>query len=168
MSKKVLNIDWKSIQGAAVKKRTLKLAKNNDGIFACPVIRCLHLGFSSDRGARKHINTMHPWYLYFNEQPLINKTEFLTEDNKKRKSTTHNIPAYSLKEGMGKEFLDWLKTPCGGGKSAKQAVQSGRRAMKFLMASLGDTEVDKGVSDEFIDCCLGSPSKMLQSKGRVA
>ena len=161
MSKKVLNIDWKSIQGAAVKKRILKLSKNDDGIFACPVITCLHLGFSSDRGARKHINTMHPWYLYFNQQPLINKTEFLTEDNQKRKSTTHNIPAYSLKEGMGKEFLDWLKTPCGGGKSAKQAVQSGRRAMKFLMASLGDTEVDKGVSDEFIDCCLGSPSIVI-------
>ena len=161
MSKKVLNIDWKSIQGAAVKKRILKLSKNDEGIFACPVTTCLHLGFKSDRGARKHINTMHPWYLYFNQQPLINKSEFLTEDRQKRKSTTHNIPAYSLKEGMGKEFLDWLKTPCGGGKSAKQAVQSGRRAMKFLMASLGDTEVDKGVSDEFIDCCLGSPSIVI-------
>jgi hypothetical protein len=104
---------------------------------------------------------MHPWYLYFDQQPLINKTEFLAKDKQKRKSTTHNIPAYSLKEGMGKEFLDWLKTPCGGGKSAKQGVQSGRRAMKFLMASLGDTEVDKSVSDEFIDCCLGSPSIVI-------
>ena len=161
MSKKVLSVDWKSIQGAAVKKRILKLSKNDEDVFICPVTSCLHLGFKSDRGARKHINTMHPWYLYFNQQPLINKSEFLTEDKQKRKSTTHNIPAYSLKEGMGKEFLDWLKTPCGGGKSAKQAVQSGRRAMKFLMASLGDTEVDKGVSDEFIDCCLGSPSIVI-------
>ena len=161
MSRKVLNIDWKSIQGAAVQKRILKLSKNDEDIFPCPVSTCLHLGFKSDRGARKHINTMHPWYLYFNQQPLINKSEFLTEDKQKRKSTTHNIPAYSLKEGMGKEFLDWLKTPCGGGKSSKQAVQSGRRAMKFLMASLGDTEVDKGVSDEFIDCCLGSPSIVI-------
>ena len=153
MSRKVLNIDWKSIQGAAVQKRILKLTKNDEDIFACPVSTCLHLGFKSDRGARKHINTMHPWYLYFNQQPLINKSEFLTDEKQKRKSTTHNIPAYSLKEGMGKEFLDWLKTPCGGGKSSKQAVQSGRRAMKFLMASLGDTEVDKSVSDEFTDCC---------------
>ena len=71
------------------------------------------------------------------------------------------MPAYSLQEGMGKEFLDWLKTPCGGGKSSKQAVQSGRRAMKFLMASIGNTEVDKHVSDEFIDCCLGSPSIVI-------
>ena len=161
MSKKVLNVDWKSVQGAAVKKRILKLSKNNEGIFLCPVIACLHLGFKSDRGLRKHINTMHPWYLYFDQQPLINKNEHRAEDNEKRKSTTHHIPAYSLTEGMGKEFLDWLKTPCGGGKSAKQAVQAGRRAMKFLMASLGDTEVDKSVSEEFIDCCLGSPSIVI-------
>ena len=161
MSKKVLNIDWQSIQGAAVRKRILKLSKNEEGIVTCPVTTCLHLGFKSDRGARKHTNTMHPWYLYFDQQPLINKTELLSKDKQKRKSTTHNIPAYSLNEGMGKEFLDWLKTPCGGGKSKKQAVQAGRRAMKFLMASLGDTEVDKCVSDEFIDCCLGSPAIVI-------
>ena len=161
MSKKVLNVDWKSIQGAAVKRRILKLSKNEEGIFACPVNACLHLGFKSDRGARKHVNTMHPWYFYFDQQPLINKSEYQTTANQKRKSTTHNIPAYSLTEGMGKEFLDWLKTPCGGGKSAKQAVQAGRRAMKFLMTSLGDTEVDKTVSEEFIDCCLGSPSIVI-------
>ena len=144
-----------------MRKRILKLSKNDEGIVTCPVTTCLHLGFKSDRGARKHINTMHPWYLYFDEQPPINKTEFLSKEKQKRKSTTHNIPAYSLKEGMGKEFLDWLKTPCGGGKSMKQAVQAGRRAMKFLMASLGDTEVDKCVSDEFIDCCLGSPAIVI-------
>ena len=161
MSKKVLNIDWQSVQGAAVRKRILKLVKNDEGIVTCPVTTCLHLGFKSDRGARKHINTVHPWYLYFDQQPPINKTEFMSKDKQKRKSTTHNIPAYSLKEGMGKEFLDWLKTPCGGGKSTKQAVQAGRRAMKFLMASLGDTEVDKCVSDEFIDCCLGSPAIVI-------
>ena len=161
MSKKVLNVDWKSIQGAAVKRRILKLSKNKEGIFACPVNACLHLGFKSDRGVRKHINTMHPWYLYFDQQPLINKSEYQTKANQKRKNTTHNIPAYSLTEGMGKEFLDWLKTPCGGGKSPKQAVQAGRRAMKFLMTSLGDTEVDKTVSEEFIDCCLGSPSIVI-------
>ena len=52
-------------------------------------------------------------------------------------------------------------TPCGAGKSKKQAVQSGRRAMKFLMASLGDTEVGKQIDDEFMDCCLGSPGIVI-------
>ena len=161
MSKKILNVDWKGIAGAAVKKRILKLTKNEEELYPCPVDSCLHLGFKSDRGARKHVNTMHPWYLYFDQQPLIDRRDFVKKDLAKRKSTTHNMPAYSLQEGMGKEFLDWLKTPCGGGKSSKQAVQSGRRAMKFLMASIGDTEVDKHVSDEFIDCCLGSPSIVI-------
>ena len=46
MSKKVLNVDWKSLQGAAVKKRILKLSKNNEGIFVCPVTACLHLAFN--------------------------------------------------------------------------------------------------------------------------
>ena len=88
MSKKVLNIDWQSVQGAAVRKRILKLVKNDEGIVTCPVTMCLHLGFKSDRGARKHINTAHPWYLYFDQQPPINKTEFLSKDKQKRKSTT--------------------------------------------------------------------------------
>ena len=161
MSKKMLHIDWKSVDGAAVKRRMLKFVRNGDGLFPCPIATCLHLGFKSDRGARKHVNTVHPWYLFFDQQPLINRSDFHARDQVRRKSTTHNIPAYSLTEGMGKEFLDWLKTPCGGGKTTNQALQSGRRAMKFLMASVGDSEVEQRVSEEFIDCCLGSPSIVI-------
>ena len=161
MSKKLYAIDWKTVNGAATKKRMLKLERSDDEVYPCPVATCLHIGFKSDRGVRKHINTVHPWYLYFDQQPLITKSEFISSNKAKRKSTTHNMPAFSLAEGMGKEFLDWLKTPCGGGKSKKQAVQSGRRAMKFLKAALGDTEVENFVSDEFMDCCLGSPSIVI-------
>ena len=161
MRSKRLNVDWKSVDGAAVRRRILKLKRNEEGEYLCPVNTCLHVGFKSDRGLRKHLNTMHPWFFYFDEQPLINRSEVVLTESVKRKSSTHNVPAFSLIEGLGKEFLEWLKTPCGGGKSKKQAVQIGRRAMKFLMASLGDTEVDKTVSDEFMDCCLGSPSIVI-------
>ena len=161
MPRKTLNVDWKAVNGAAVQKRMLKLVRSDNGYFLCPITTCLHIGFKSDRGVRKHINTMHPWYLYFDEQPIINRSEVLLDERIRRKSTTHKIPAFTLSEGIGLEFLDWLKTPCGGGKSKKQGVQIGRRAMKFLMASLGATEVDKNVSDEFIDCCLGSPSIVI-------
>ena len=161
MRGKRLNVDWKSVDGAAVRKRILKLKSDDEGYYLCPVETCLHTGFKSDRGLRKHVNTMHPWYFYFDEQPLINRNEVALNENVRRKSSTHNAPAFSLIDGLGKEFLDWLKTPCGGGKSKKQAVQIGRRAMKFLMASLGDTEVDKTISDEFMDCCLGSPSIVI-------
>ena len=161
MRSKRLNVDWKSVDGAAVRRRILKLKRNEEGEYLCPVNTCLHVGFKSDRGLRKHLNTMHPWFFYFDEQPLINRSEVVLTESVKRKSSTHNVPAFSLIEGLGKEFLEWLKTPCGGGKSKKQAVQIGRRAMKFLMASLGDTEVDKTVSDEFMDCCLGSPAIVI-------
>ena len=33
--------------------------------------------------------------------------------------------------------------------------------MKFLMASLGDTEVGKQIDDVFMDCCLGSPGIVI-------
>ena len=161
MSKKLYCVDWKTVSGAAAKKRMLKFKRNSDELYQCPVATCLHIGFKSDRGARKHINTAHPWYFYFDQQPLVTKSEFLATNTAKRKVSTHKVPAFSLAEGMGKEFLDWLKTPCGGGKSTKQAVQSARRSMKFLMASLGDTEVEKHVSDEFMDCCLGSPAIII-------
>jgi hypothetical protein len=161
MSKKLYCVDWKTVSGAASKKRMLKFQRNSDELYPCPVATCLHIGFKSDRGARKHINTAHPWYFYFDQQPLVTKSEFLATNTAKRKVSTHKVPAFSLAEGMGKEFLDWLKTPCGGGKSTKQAVQSARRSMKFLMASLGDTEVEKHVSDEFMDCCLGSPAIII-------
>ena len=161
MRRKTLNIDWKSVAGAAVKKRMLKMKMDDAGLFQCPVAKCLHVGFKSDRGLRKHVNATHPWFFYFDDQPLINRNEVAVVDKVRRKSYTHNIPAFSLLDGTGKEFLDWLKTPCGSGKSKKQAVQVGRRAMKFLMVSIGDTEVDQHVSDELIDCCLGSPSIVI-------
>jgi hypothetical protein len=161
MPRKTLNVDWKSVEGAAVSKRMLKLTKDEEDKYVCPIEMCLHVGFKSDRGLRKHVNSIHPWYFYFDKQPAINRFEAPIDDKVRRKCSTHNIPAYSLDEGIGLEFLDWLRTPCGGGKTNKQSVQIGRRAMKFLMASIGDTEVDKSVSDEYIDCCLGSPSIVI-------
>ena len=131
MSKKMLNVDWKLINGAAVKKRILRLKRNADGYFLCPITTCLHVGYKSDRGLRKHIDSVHPWYYYFEEQPVINRDEVAQREKQMRKSSTHNMPAFSLTDGVGKEFLTWLSTPCGGGKSSKQGTQIGRRAMKF-------------------------------------
>ena len=76
----MMHIDWKSVDGAAVKKRMLKFVRNGDGLFPCPVVTCLHLGFKSDRGARKHVNTVHPWYLFFDQQPLIDRSDFEVRD----------------------------------------------------------------------------------------
>ena len=118
------------------RERVLKLKRNADGYFLCPITICLHVGFRSDRGSRKHIDSTHPWYYYFDEQPVINREEAAKTDDERRKSSTYNMPACSLTEGIGKEFLSWLSTPCGGGKSCKQGIEIGRRGMKFLIASM--------------------------------
>ena len=153
----MLKVDWQALNGSSVKRRILKLKCNEGGIYSCPVTSCLHVGFKSDRGLRKHIQSTHPWYYYFDEQPFINRDTVAKKDDEKHKITTHNIPAFSLLEGLGAEFLSWLSQPCGGGKSVKQGVQIGRRAMKFLMASIGASEVDKHLNEDYVDCSLGSP-----------
>ena len=155
--KKLLNVDWQRVKGAAIRKRILRLKANADGFFICPIITCLHVGFKSDRGLRKHIESIHPWYFYFDKQPEINRDNVIGTSKEQRKCSTHNVPAFTLEEGVGKDFLTWLNTPCGGGKSTKQGIQIARRGMKFLMVSVGETEVGKTVSEDYIDCCLGSP-----------
>ena len=75
---------------------------------------------------------------------------------KKMRSSTHKIPAFSLQNGIGKDFLEWLKSSCGGGKSTKESIFIGRRAMKYLMVSLGQSS-DSLLQEEHVDCCVGSP-----------
>jgi len=161
MPKNVLSVNWQAFSGAAHKRRMLHLKPNVDGIFLCPVANCLHVGFKSQRGLRKHIETRHSWYYYFDEQPKMMREEIIHKGRVKMKQTTHKVPAFSLEDGMGKLFLQWLHTTCGGGKSNKEAIQIGRRAMKFLMASLGESEVERYVKEEYVDCCLGSPSVVI-------
>ena len=161
MPKNILSVDWQAFNAAAHKRRMLHLKANVDGMFLCPVANCLHLGFKSQRGLRKHIETRHSWYYYFDEQPKMMHEEIIHKGRVKMKQTTHKIPAFSLEDGVGKLFLQWLHTPCGGGKSKKEAIQIGRRAMKFLMASLVESEVDRYVKEEYVDCCLGSPSVVI-------
>ena len=161
MPKRVLAVNWKEIDGAAVKKRILHLKASTDGTFLCPVTSCLHLAFKSNRGVRKHINNTHSWYYFFDAQPTINREEAEQLHTKKLKASTHKMPSFSLDDGIGLDFLEWLQTPCGGGKKIKEAIQIGRRGMKFLMAAMGDPDGDKNVKEDYIDCCVGSPTIVM-------
>ena len=71
------------------------------------------------------------------------------------------MPSFSLDDGIGLDFLEWLQTPCGGGKKIKEAIQIGRRGMKFLMAAMGDPDGDKNVKENYIDCCVGLPTIVM-------
>ena len=153
-----LIVNWKAVDGATHGKRKLIIRKNENDFFTCPVRLCLHADFKSNRGLRKHVDNKHPWYYYFDEQPDIKREELITMEKPCKKICTAKIPAFSLENGIGHEFLVWLKTTCGGGKNDKEARQIGKRAMKFLMESLGNNESEQELSGEYLDCCLGSPN----------
>ena len=160
--RRVLFVDWNSVNGSANGKRKLSIKENDQGKFTCPAKLCLHSDFESKRGLRKHIDNKHPWYYYFDEQPEIKREEI--EHNQpvlQKKASTSSKPYYSIEEGIGYTFLRWLKTTCGGGKNEREAKQIAKRALKFLMNSTGDNESQAPLSFELIDCCLGSTTIIL-------
>ena len=160
MSKRRLNLDWKVLDGAAVRKRILHLTADEDQNFFCPVSTCLHDGYKSSRGVRKHINSQHPWYYWFDEQPRIQRQEAVRLPKKRIKPSTHHMPAFTMETGLGKDFLDWLMTPLGGGKPLREATQIGRRAMKFLHFALGEG-TDVVLQQDYVDCVIGSPTIII-------
>ena len=73
MRKRIINVDWRSVNGACQRKRILHLNVNGDGIFVCPIDDCLHTCFKSQRGLRKHIDSIytHGIIILMKNQKLI-------------------------------------------------------------------------------------------------
>ena len=162
MSKRTLSVDWLSLEGASKSKRRLSLKADDDGIYTCPVKSCLHVGFKSQRGLRKHIDNRHDWFYYFDAQPSFRREEAKQRTPSRLKASTHQKLSFSIERGAGFEFVRWLQTPCGGGKKLKEATQIAKRGMKFLIASLGENEDGVCAQDSYIDCCVGSPSMLMK------
>ena len=146
----MLNIDLSSINGPCQKKRILYLKC----FFLLLTNTCLHIGYKSQRGLGEHIDSTHTWYYYFKEQPTVTRAEAIEKLPHRVKCTTHNMPAFSIADGIGHQFLKWLSTLCGGGKSNKEAVQIGRRTIKLLKASMGEQQ-EESVSEGYAEYCLG-------------
>ena len=159
--KRVLTVDWSTLTGASKKKRRISLP-DEGGLFQCPVKSCLHEPYKSQRGVRLHLNSRHPWIYYFNEEPTFDRSAAKPTQRKKLKASTHDVKHFSITKGVGAEFVDWLSTPWGSDKAPKDARETGIRAMKFLHSSLPDVEHDSLAYDEYIECCLGSPSLFMQ------
>jgi hypothetical protein len=163
MSKKFLKVNWKIVTGSARSKKVLRLRADYEGIFACPVENCMHTGFKSNRGLRKHIDARHDWYYYFDVQPTIKREDVQKdEESMSLKCSTHNVPSFSITEGVGLDFVKWLKEPLGGGKNGREANQIGKRGMKFLIHAIGGDMITGGIcSLEYLDACLGSPEAVI-------
>ena len=63
------DMDWSKVDGARQQKRTLILRESKDKTYTCPVKCCENRTFFSKRGCRKHVDTKHRWYYYFDEKP---------------------------------------------------------------------------------------------------
>jgi len=137
-----LFVNWNSINGAAHGKRKLILRSNHKGTFTCPINLCLHSDFKSKRGLRKHIDNLHSWYYYFDEQPDIKREEI--------EEIQPTIPR------RANTFTS------GGGKSQRESKQIAKRALKFLMEVTGNNDSSLPLTNELIDCCLGSASIVIK------
>lgn len=162
MSKRTLCFDWLSLQGARKKKRKLHLEPGDDGVYLCPVGSCLHVGFKSQRGARKHVSNKHEWYYYFDSQPEVKREDAKDPPLSRKKASTHKQVSFSIDHGCGIEFVQWLQTPCGGCKKLKEAKQVAKRGMKFLMSCMGDSEDGVDAKESYIDCAVGSPTMLMK------
>ena len=68
MSKKG-KVDWTKIDGSSPKPKRLHLEKEEiDSFYHCPIQTCVHDGFKSQRGCRKHVNTKHSFSFFFDEK----------------------------------------------------------------------------------------------------
>ena len=85
MPKNFLVVNWKAIDGSARQRKMLRLRRDTNGKFMCFIEGCLHTGFKSNRGLRKHIDARHPWYYYFDKEPSV-KREVIEKEKEKLKS----------------------------------------------------------------------------------
>ena len=121
MSKKC-KVNWSDIDGASPKPKRLHLEKDEtDSLYHRPIQECDHDGFQSQRGCRKHVNTKHSWFFYFNEKPADSKlgtnssempkksSTSVTDGDTSYASTKHGarlIPSFSLSGQIGEEFTN--------------------------------------------------------------
>jgi len=90
-------VEWSKIDGSSPKPKRLHLEKQEtDSLYHCPIQACDHDGFKSQRGCRKHVNTKHGWFFFFDERPDISSTKELADDVHRVKSQ-NKLPGYCLR-----------------------------------------------------------------------
>ena len=154
--------DWNFAVGVFSKVRRLKLNIDEvEKVYKCPVTSCDHIGFSTQRGCRKHVCYNHGWYYYFDEKPQIcdafpqDVTGTTTYVLPKR-TNTQQIPCFDRDIPLSVRFQQWLRSEVGGGKSIGQAMQISVRVLKFMKFCCKDVPDDWNPSDDTLDYCIGS------------
>ena len=173
MSKKC-KVNWSDIHGASPKPKRLHLEKDEtDSLYHCPIRECDHDGFQSQRGCRKHVNTKHSWFFYFDDKP---NSKVITDSLKvasnfsiegtiqdQTSKTTKNgvklLPSFSLSCNIGEVFTKWLTGSGGGCKKDRAARQIVARCFKFLRFCCEDEEE---LTFDVVDFSLCSPNLLFK------
>ena len=173
MSKKC-KVNWSDIDGASPKPKRLHLEKDEtDSLYHCPIRECDHDGFQSQRGCRKHVNTKHSWFFYFDDKP---NSKVITDSLKvasnfsiegtiqdQTSKTTKNgvklLPSFSLSCNIGEVFTKWLTGSGGGCKKDRAARQIVARCSKFLRFCCEDEEE---LTFDVVDFSLCSPNLLFK------
>ena len=165
MSKKC-KVNWSDIDGASPKPKRLHLEKDEaDSLYHCPIQECDHDGFQSQRGCRKHVNTKHSWFFYFNEKPDSKEIEFAMENtiqDRTSEATKHAVkllPSFSSSCDIGEVFTKWLTGSGGGCKKDRRAQQIVTRCLKFLRFCCEDEEE---LTSDVVDFSLCSPNLLFK------
>ena len=166
MSKKC-KVNWSNIDGASPKPKRLHLEKDEtDRLYHCPIQECDHDGFQSQRGCRKHVNTKHGWFYFFDQKPeqerLVASAKEDADDDKSSKiamQTGRILPSFPASSQIGESFTKWLTRSGGGCKKDHVAQQIVKRCFKFLKFCCEDEEE---LSFEVLDFSLCSHSLLFK------
>ena len=132
-----------------------------------------HDGFQSQRGCRKHVNTKHSWFFYFDGKPNSKDiTDSLklasnfpiqsTIQDQTSKTTKHAVkllPSFSLSCDIGEVFTKWLTESGSGYKKDRAAQQIVTRCFKFLRFCCEDEEE---LTFDVVDLSLCSPNLLFK------
>ena len=161
MSKKC-KVNWSVIDEASPKPKRLHLEKDEvDSLYHCPIQECDHDGFQSQRGCRKHVNTKHSWFFYFDEKADSKEIDFPMENSiqdqtsETTKYAAKLLPSFSSSCDIGEVFTKWLTGSGGGCKKDRTAQQIVTRCLKFLRFCC---EEEEELTFDVVDFSLCSPN----------
>jgi len=87
------------------------------------------------RGCRKHVNTKHSWFFFFDDKPDVSSTKELADDDTSgeiTKQTARVLPSFSVSSQICELFTKWMTGSGGGCKKDRTAQQIVKRCLKFI------------------------------------
>ena len=152
--------DWKAVEGASVKPKRLKLEPNGQGLYVCPLESCDSDSYKSQRGCRKHVFVKHGWFYYFDKKPDVQEAFpqklFQTAKRQTGRKKTWDMPSFSDRCQLAKDFISWICSAGGGGKDVNQAEQLCKKILKFCKFCCQNLDDDYEVTRTVFEYCVGS------------